>query len=331
MSFLHFDIRKILTLALLLAIPVFSINMQKSSKDEPWIFRPFFFMSGVTQNSFSSLTSGVRSTTDLYLNLIDIKTHNRELTQEIGQLKAQLGAMTELGLENERLNKLIDFRQRSKMELVAARIIARDIFPEDYDTVTVNRGSKQGIKKGMAAITVNGVVGYTIQVEPYTSQILLLTDRYSVIDAIVQRSRARGIIQGHQKDTCALAYLKRSDDVKEGDMVVTSGLDNIFPKGFPIGTVIDIQKDEYGLGQSVEIQPVVNPSNIEELFVVINSHQEDFEQDLLKEQAAAALAAGLGPDGKPLDPKELKAVQAEANAKKTADAKPAAAKETKKE
>ncbi len=290
MSFLNFDIRKILTLALLLAIPVFSVDMQKSSKDEPWIFRPFFFMSGLTQNSFSSLTSGVRSTTDLYLNLIDIKTQNRELTQEIGQLKAQLGAMTELGLENERLNKLIEFRQRSKMELVAARIIGRDLFP-DYDTVTVNRGEKQGIKKGMAAITVNGVVGYTIQVEPYTSQILLLTDRYSVIDAIVQRSRARGIIQGHQKDTCALAYLKRGDDVKQGDMIVTSGLDNIFPKGFPIGTVLEVEKDEYGLGQKVEIQPVVNPSNLEELFVVTNSHQEDFEEDLLKAKAAEAEAA----------------------------------------
>lgn len=276
MNFLNFDIRKVLTLAFLAAIPVFSVNMQKTSKNEPWIFRPFLFLSGVTQNSFSSLTSGVRSTTDLYLNLIDIKTQNRQLSEELTQLKARLSSLTELSLENERLNKLIDFRERTKMNLIAARIVARDIFA-DYDTITINRGEKHGLKKGMAAITVNGVVGYTTQIEPYTSQVLLLTDRYSVIDAIVQRSRARGLIQGRQRDTCSLSYLKRSEDVQIGDMVVTSGLDNIFPKGFPIGTVTDVEKDEYGLGQKVVVQPIISASNLEELFIVIDAQQVDFE------------------------------------------------------
>jgi rod shape-determining protein MreC len=278
MNFLNFDIRKIIILAFLVAIPVFSVNMQKSSKNEPWIFRPFFFLSGITQNSFSSLTSGVRSTTDLYLNLIDIKTANRELSQELAQLKARLSSLTELTLENERLNKLIDFKQQTKMNLIAARIVARDLFSE-YKTITINRGEKHGIKKGMAAITVNGAVGYTVQVEPYTSQILLLTDRYAVIDAIVQRSRARGIIQGAQGDACILNYLKRSEDVQVNDTVVTSGLDNIFPKGFPIGTVTKVEKDEYGLGQKVDVQPIIAAANLEELFVVINAQQVDFEPE----------------------------------------------------
>lgn len=276
MNFFNFDIRKVFVLGVLLSIPIFSITMQQNSKDEPWIFKPFFFMSGITQNSFSSLTSGVRSTTDLYLNLIDIKTQNRALNTEIGQLKAQLSQMTELSLENERLNKLLDFRQRTKMDLLAAKIIGRDLIP-GYDTVTINRGESHGVRKGMATITISGVVGYAVQVEKYTSKILLLTDRYAVIDAIVQRSRARGIVQGHQKDTCSLNYLKRNDDVQNGDMVVTSGLDNIFPKGFPIGTVTKIEKDEYGLGQKIEIQPIVNPSNLEEVFVVLNAHNQEFE------------------------------------------------------
>lgn len=290
MNFFNFDIRKILVLGLLLAIPIFSITMQQNSKDEPWIFKPFFFMAGITQNSFSSLTSGVRSTTDLYLNLIDIKTQNRQLTQEIAELKAQLSQMTELSLENERLNKLLDFRQRTKMDLLAAKIIARDLF-DDYQTVTINRGETHGVRKGMATITISGVVGYAANVEPYTSKILLLTDRYAVIDSIVQRSRARGIVQGHSKDTCSLSYLKRNDDVQNGDMVVTSGLDNIFPKGFPIGTVIKIDKDEYGLGQKIEVQPVVNPSNIEEVFVVLNAHNQDFE-NLAQNEAAKTTTAG---------------------------------------
>lgn len=290
MNFFNFDIRKILVLGLLLSIPIFSITMQQNSKDEPWIFKPFFFMAGITQNSFSSLTSGVRSTTDLYLNLINIKTQNRQLNTEIGELKAQLSQMTELNLENERLNKLLEFRQRTKMDLLAAKIIARDIF-DDYQTVTINRGEKHGVKKGMATITISGVVGYASHVEQYTSKILLLTDRYAVIDAIVQRSRARGIVQGHQKDSCSLSYLKRNDDVQNGDMVVTSGLDNIFPKGFPVGIVTKIEKDEYGLGQKIEIQPVVNSSNLEEVFVVLNAHNQDFESLAQTETPAAAVEA----------------------------------------
>jgi rod shape-determining protein MreC len=224
------------------------------------------------------------------LNLIDIKTQNRALSTEIGQLKAQLSQMTELSLENERLNKLLDFRQRNKMDLLAAKIIGRDLFP-DYQTVTINRGEKHGVKKNMATITISGVVGYTIHVEPFTSKILLLTDRYAVLDAIVQRSRARGIVQGRHKETCSLDYLKRNDDVQNGDMVVTSGLDNIFPKGFPVGTVTKIEKDEYGLGQKIELQPVVNASNLEEVFVVLNAHNQDFE-NLAQTEAPAPVAKG---------------------------------------
>jgi rod shape-determining protein MreC len=290
MNFFNFDIRKIFVLGLLLSIPIFSITMQQNSKDEPWIFKPFFFMSGITQNTFSSLTGGVRSTTDLYLNLIDIKTQNRELNTEIGQLKAQLSQMTELNFENERLNKLLEFRQRNQMDLLAAKIIGRDLFP-DYHTVTINRGQKHGVRKGMATITISGVVGFAAQVEQFTSKILLITDRYAVIDAIVQRSRARGIVQGLHKDTCSLNYLKRNDDVQNGDMIVTSGLDNIFPKGFPVGTVTKIEKDEYGLGQKIEIQPVVNSSNLEEVFVVLNAHNQDFD-------SIAAADAGPTPDPK---------------------------------
>ena len=290
MGFLNFDIRKILTLAFLIAIPVFSVNMQKNSKNEPWIFRPFFFLSGLTQNSFSSLTSGVRTTTDLYLNLIDIKKTNRQLTEELSQLKARLSSMTELSLENERLNRLIDFRERTKMNLLAAKVVARDLF-SNYDTITINRGEKHGIKKGMAAITVDGAVGYTTLIEPYTSQVLLLTDRYAVIDAIVQRSRARGLVQGALRDRCSLNYLKRTEDVQAGDLVVTSGLDNIFPKGFPIGTVTKVEKDEYGLGQKVEVQPVISASNLEELFIVIDAQQVNFEEATAATQAPAAETA----------------------------------------
>jgi len=276
LNFLNFDLKKIIIISALVAIPLASVNMQQRSKDQPWILQPFYFLSGITQNSYAVFSSGVRSTTDLYLNLVDIKTTNRKLNQELAELKAQLGALTELKLENERLSQLLDFKHKTSMNLLAARIIGRDLLP-DYDTVTIDRGENHGLKKGMGTITISGIVGYITSVEPSTAKILLITDRYAVVDGIVQRSRARGIVQGLTKDRCTLSFLKRSDDVKEGDVIVTSGLDNYFPKGFPIGTVLEVKKDQYGLGQEVSLQPTVNASNLEEVFVVLNSNNQDFE------------------------------------------------------
>ena len=275
MNFFNFDLKKIFTIAALIAVPMLTISLQQHSQEQPWIFRPFYFLAGLTQNTYASFSSGVRGTTGMYLNLIDIKKDNIRLSEELAELKAQLGAMTELKLENERLSHLLDFKQKTNMTLLAARIIGRDLLT-DYNTVTINKGEENGIKKWMGTLTISGVVGYIIEVEKTTSKILLITDRYAVVDGLVQRSRARGIVQGHG-DTCTLSFLKRSDDVQEGDVVVTSGLDNYFPKGFPIGKVVSVVKDQYGLGQEAAIQPSVNSANLEEIFVVINSKSVDFE------------------------------------------------------
>jgi rod shape-determining protein MreC len=190
-------------------------------------------------------------------------------------LNAQLGAMTELKLENQRLNQLLGFKQTNKMNLLAARVIGRDLLA-DHNTITVDRGLSHGVQKNMAALTIGGVVGYTFRVDKDSSQILLLTDRYAVIDAIVQRSRARGLVEGISRTNCRLRYLRRSDDVQVGDLIVTSGLFNVFPKGFPIGTVVAIDKSRYGMTQEVDVKPAVEPLNLEELFIVLNANHQDF-------------------------------------------------------
>ncbi len=277
MNFFNFDLKKIFTIALLVAIPLFSVNMQQQNPNRPWILEPFYYLTATTQNSYAGLSSGVRSTTKDYLNLVDTNKKNQKLEKELAELKAQLGALTELKLENERLSRLLEFKQKANMNLLGARIIGRDLLTE-YDTVTIDRGEDHGVKKGMGVITISGVVGYAIEVEAKISKILLITDRYAVVDGIVQRSRARGIIQGQSKDSCALTFLKRSDDVQDGDTVVTSGIDNYFPKGFPIGEVTNVKKDEYGLGQEVTLQPIVSAANLEEVFVILNANNQDLER-----------------------------------------------------
>lgn len=274
MNFFSIDLKKAFVVLTVVVIPLLTVNMQRNS-ESGGILEPFRWISGLTQMGYSSFSSGVRGTTAMYLDLIDIKKTNLNLIKENAELRAQLGSMTELQLENERLNQLLGFKQQTNMELLAAKVIGKDLLP-DHNTITINRGSEHGLKKNMAALTIAGAVGYVYRVQNYTSQILLLTDRYSAIDAIIQRSRARGILEGFSRENCRMRYLRRDDDVVDGDMIVTSGLDNIFPKGFPIGLVTSVKKSEYGITQEIEVQPIINASNLEEIFVVLNSHSEDF-------------------------------------------------------
>lgn len=277
MNFFAFDIRKALIVLIVIALPLLSINMKRSPGEDPWYKKPISAAVSLVQGGYSTFTSGVRGTTSLYLKLIGIKKENLALQKENEELRAKLGALTELKLENERLTKLLDFKRSTSMELLAAKVIARDL-SLDHTSIRINRGTRHGLKKLQGVITVEGVVGYVWKPDLDSSQVVVLTDRSAAIDAIVQRTRARGLVSGKNLTTCRLRYLERADDVAPGDMIVTSGLNGYFPKGFPIGKLISVRKTDFGISQEAEIQPVVNPANLEEVFVVLNSGQEDFNE-----------------------------------------------------
>ena len=277
LNFLAFDLRKALIVAFIVALPLLSINMQRNPGEEPWYKKPIAMVASLAQAGYSSFASGVRGTVAQYMNLVGIKKDLQSLQHENEELRAKLGALSELSLENQRLNKLLDFKQRTNIELVAAKVIARELTPDNV-SLRINRGLKHGLKKLQAVITVEGVVGYVYRPDVLTSQVLVLTDRASAIDAIVQRTRASGLVSGRSRNVARLRYLERANDVEVGDMIVTSGLQGYFPKGFPIGSVTEVKKTEAGISQEAKVAPIVNPANVEELFVVVNSGNEDFSE-----------------------------------------------------
>jgi rod shape-determining protein MreC len=291
-NFFAFDLRKALIVLVVLALPFLSINMKRSPGEDHWYKKPFSATVSVLQGGYSSFTSGVRGTTSMYLKLMGIKKENQVLFKENEELRAKLGALTELKLENERLNKLLDFRRGTAMELLAAKVIARDLTP-DHSSIRINRGTNSGLKKLQGVITVEGVVGYVHKADADSAVVLVLTDRSAAIDAIVQRTRARGLVSGRSISACRLRYLERADDVAPGDMIVTSGLQGFFPKGFPIGRLTSVRKTDFGISQEAEITPVVNPTNLEEVFIVLNSGQEDFNERM----GAQATQSSTAPQG----------------------------------
>lgn len=277
MNFFAFDLRKALIVLIVIALPLLSINMKRNPGEDPWYKQPFSASVSLVQSGYSSFTSGVRGTTSMYLKLIGIKKANQALVRENEELRAKLGALTELKIENERLNKLLDFRHQTQMELLAAKVIARDL-SLDHVSIRINRGTRQGLRKLQGVITVEGVVGYVSKADSESAQVVVLNDRSAAIDGIVQRTRARGLVSGKNLSSCRLRYLERADDVAPGDMIVTSGVQGYFPKGFPIGHLTSVRKTDFGISQEADLTPVVNAANLEEVFVVLNSGQEDFNE-----------------------------------------------------
>jgi rod shape-determining protein MreC len=198
--------------------------------------------------------------------LVGAREENVVLRGRVRRLEQELDRLSEVGLENARLRKLLDFRESVQGELLTARIIGRDATGVSR-TLTIDRGEADGVTRGAAVLAPEGVVGQVFLVSRHAARVLLVADHNSGVDALVQRTRARGIVQGTVDAGCALKYVKRTEDIQVGDDLVTSGLDGIFPKGLPVGRVVAIDKRGQGLFQSAEVAPRVDFDQLEEVLV----------------------------------------------------------------
>jgi rod shape-determining protein MreC len=202
-----------------------------------------------------------------YIALVDTQQENRQLREQLKTLYARDIANREAVLANERLTKLLNLRDSLKSPAMTALVIGEDGYPW-FKTITINCGEADGIREGYPVVAATGIVGQVIKVAPRSARVLLFTDHASSIAAMVQRTRARGVVKGKGGTRCNLEFTMREDDVKVGDMVVSSGIGRIFPRGLPIGEVTMVKKGEYGIFQAIELRPSVDLARLEEVLVL---------------------------------------------------------------
>lgn len=208
-----------------------------------------------------------------YIYLSGLREENLNLKKEVGQLRMEVNSMREAALENERLRELLAYKEDTGLTTLTARVIG--INPTNlYKIVTIGKGSSDGIARGMAVVTSDGIVGRVLGATSDSSRVLLITDRNSDVDALIQRSRDRGITEGADLGLLQLKYLPRSADVAEGDLLVTSGVGGIFPKGLVIGSISKLNRGSGGLFLSAEVKPAVNFSKLEEVLVITTSPKQ---------------------------------------------------------
>ena len=219
------------------------------------------------QAGATTLAQGTQRIWTRYRDMRGVYTTNTALRTRLATLDHLPRRLAELELENRRLERLLALRRQTPGTAIASRIIGRNSIP-GISTAVLDKGERDGIRKGMAVLTPAGVAGRVVSVGPHVAHVLLISATTSGVDALVQRSRVPGIVSGTLTGNCRLKYVQRDSDVRVGDAIVTSGLGGIFPKGQHIGHVAHVAVRDDEMFQDVEVKLSAEFTRIEEVLVV---------------------------------------------------------------
>lgn len=209
-----------------------------------------------------------------YFFLVGTERENEALRKLVEATEMRRFFLDGIARENERLAGLVEFQKRLPFQTVAARVLAYPPLSE-FRLMTVDRGEESGIRRGAPVLAPQGLVGRVIRVQGNSSEVLLLTDPTSAVDARAVRTGARGLVVGKETDLRlnrrlfigALEFWERSQEVGDGDLLVTSGLDGVFPADIPIGIVQDRKKGKYEVFQEGKVLPAVDFHKLREVLI----------------------------------------------------------------
>ena len=210
-----------------------------------------------------------------YFALVSVARENRILRDQLNQAYENSNLWHETELANARLRNLLDFQKNITEQVVAAEVIGKD--PSAwFKTVIIDKGKADGLTKGLPVVMPQGIAGQVIETANHYSKVMLIIDRNSAVDALVQRTRARGVIKGESTDQCRLDYVLRKRDVRIGDIIVSSGSDGVYPKGLRIGQVSEVIEHDGDIFHEVFITPFIDFEKLEEVLVILDVEKHDF-------------------------------------------------------
>ncbi len=265
--------RALLIAAALLAAFALLTASWRGGREPGFIDRGIMF---VTTPLLKGVTAVVRlggRTGEYLFGSSGLREENHRLRGEVIRLRQEAEKQLQEELACRRLAAIFDFRREMVREMTVASVIGHDS-TNFFRTILLNKGDLDGLENNMAVVTPEGVVGRVIDVFPRSARVLLLTDRSSGIDALVQRTRDQGVAQGLGARRCEVKYLSRQAAVTVGDIIVTSGMAGIFPKGMRVGEVTDVKRGGHLL-QKVEVTPVVSLDRLEEVIVLVGREGEE--------------------------------------------------------
>lgn len=254
--------KKKLLLFLFIILSLGLMTYQSKSKH----FLPFQFLNNPLTRFHAVVSSLKDSAKAPFKRMLLREEENLRLKSELDKLLREKQKYQEAFLENWRLKELLSLKEKEHRYVTAARVIARGA-DQWSNTFVLDKGLSDGIRKDMTAITTKGLVGKISEVSNSYSYLLLLTDINFSAAVRLQEGRREGIVSGTGLK-CQLKYIPYEEEVKKGDVLITSGLDSLFPKGIPVGYVSKVDKKGSGLFQNIEVTPLENNRTIEEMAII---------------------------------------------------------------
>ena len=232
--------------------------------------------SHLSRRAFSTVVRFVRGIWNHYFDLVQTAQENDRLKRQLNRALEKNTNYHEIELANDRLRKLLDFKQSVDLDVVSAEVIGKDPSPW-FKSVIIDKGRVDGVDIGFPVVVPQGIVGQVTDASAYYAKVLLIIDQNSAVDGLVQRTRARGIIKGAPGGGCIFKYVLRKHEIDVPDTIVSSGLDGVFPKGLRIGQVAKVVKHNSGIFQEVTVTPFADFEKIEEVLVIVNTMGPDID------------------------------------------------------
>ncbi len=269
----YFTIAAVVVCAII-SLVIFSVNLKSPEKMS--LFRKMVLEAVVPlESAADSVFDSVAGVWRRYVLLVGVQIEKEQLKAENAALAREISDYRELSISCARLRKLMDIKSDLKFPTVAARVVGKNR-SSLFKTVLIDKGTADGIKTGFPVMGTGGVVGRVMETSWNASKILLLVDYNSNIDCLIQRNRCQGILRGDGDSGCELKYVQRSEEVKPGDTVVSSGLAGMFPGGLLVGEVLTVEKGEPSLFQKIMVRPAADIDRMEEVLVILRE-TENYE------------------------------------------------------
>jgi rod shape-determining protein MreC len=257
-------------LFILALVAVVSLVLHESGQLQP-IEDVVQYVIGPVQRSFQGLVESTAGLFGTFREARELRAENQRLQEENDRLTVENVHLKEFEAENTTLRDLLKFaRNNPNYTTLAADVIGRD--PSPYlSTIIISVGQNRGLKPGMPVITGgSALVGRVTQVSPRTAKVQLLGDASSAVNAMIQSSRATGLVRGQPDSSLTMEFIPLEDKVKTGDIVLTSGLGGDLPRALVIGQVADVMRRDIDLFQSAALRPAVDLNRLEVVLVILN-------------------------------------------------------------
>ncbi len=260
---------KIVNNLIVLVLAVYGLSQKRFDLEEMTLFQTLVVeVVGPVQKGITSGRDELDALLENYLRIVNTSKENFHLKEKISRLERDLFQMEEIRRENLRLKQLMRYSEDIGHDQLLAQVVGWDS-ANQFKVLRLNRGEDDGVRLMAPVITHHGLVGYVYRLGPRYADVLTILDPNNRVDALIERTRTHGIVEGVFNHLCTLKYVNRNEAIEVGDKLMTAGVGGIYPKGIKVGMVTAVDREAAGMTLGVEITPTVDFHKLEEVLVLL--------------------------------------------------------------